>query len=598
MAMAKKDIIQSGLLDALAPQAINFQSNVLQFGDLEGRVLVITDYPPAAGTAWLSRVTQIPGVTSSLHITPTNSAELIEAISKAIGEYSSRLSQGGNALIMQRTKQALEDAETLLKKIDLEQQNIFYMAVILFITAVDRETLDRRTRQVEASLAAAGMRGRTLLFRQEQGLKSVGPWMILEPEMQLAGGRNMPVETVAASFPFVSGGLNDASGIMLGRDQAGGVVVIDIWRRGGDRTNSNWTILGKPGTGKSYTAKMLLLREYAQGAKIIIIDPEREYRAMCRQVGGTWINVAGGQGRINPLQIRSLPIDQDDDDEEKSFFDAQSPLGLHLQVLRTFFSLYLRDLGDVERAILEDALIEVYKEKGIDFTTEPKGLLPEQWPIMSDLYQYILEQQSKKPDLYERLAILLRRPAEGADAALWNGPTTATAESDFIVLDVHELQNADDSVRRTQYFNVLSYAWNLIEQDRSSKVILFVDEAWMLADDQTPQALAFLRDTSKRIRKYQGSLMVASQNVIDFLDPAVARHGQAILDNPAYKLLLAQGDKDLMALAQMMNLTEAEAELLQSAKRGEGLLVAGNQRIHIKIESAPYEAPYLVGGGS
>lgn len=593
----RQNVIQSGLLDALAPQAINFQSNVLQFGDLEGRLLVITDYPPAVGTAWLSRVTQIPGVTSSLHITPTNSTDLIESINKAIGEYTARLEQGGNALIKQRTEQALIDAETLLKKIDLEQQNVFYMTVILFITATDRETLNRRTRQVEASLAAAGMRGRTLLFRQEQGLKSLGPWMELQPELFSVGGRNMPVETVAASFPFVSGGINDASGVMLGRDQAGGIVVIDIWRRGGDRTNSNWTILGKPGTGKSYTAKMLLLREYAQGAKIIIIDPEREYRQMCRSIGGTWINVAGGQGRINPLQIRSLPIDKDEDDEEQSFFNAQSPLGLHLQILRTFFSLYLRDLTDVERAILEDALIDIYKKKNIDNDTDPKNISPEQWPLMSDLYEYILEQERKQPELYQRLAILLRRPAKGADAALWNGPTTALPDSDFIVLDVHELQNADDSVRRTQYFNVLSYAWNLIEQDRESKVILFVDEAWMLADDQTPQALAFLRDTSKRIRKYMGSLMVASQNIIDFLDPAVARHGQAILDNPAYKLLLAQGDKDLMALTEMMNLTEAEAELLQSAKRGEGLLVAGNQRIHIKIESALYEMSYLTGGG-
>lgn len=593
----RQNVIQSGLLDALAPQAINFQSNVLQFGDLEGRLLVITDYPPAVGTAWLSRVTQIPGVTSSLHITPTNSTDLIESINKAIGEYTARLEQGGNALIKQRTEQALIDAETLLKKIDLEQQNVFYMTVILFITATDRETLNRRTRQVEASLAAAGMRGRTLLFRQEQGLKSLGPWMELQPELFSVGGRNMPVETVAASFPFVSGGINDASGVMLGRDQAGGIVVIDIWRRGGDRTNSNWTILGKPGTGKSYTAKMLLLREYAQGAKIIIIDPEREYRQMCRSIGGTWINVAGGQGRINPLQIRSLPIDKDEDDEEQSFFNAQSPLGLHLQILRTFFSLYLRDLTDVERAILEDALIDIYKKKNIDNDTDPKNISPEQWPLMSDLYEYILEQERKQPELYQRLAILLRRPAKGADAALWNGPTTALPDSDFIVLDVHELQNADDSVRRTQYFNVLSYAWNLIEQDRESKVILFVDEAWMLADDQTPQALAFLRDTSKRIRKYMGSLMVASQNIIDFLDPAVARHGQAILDNPAYKLLLAQGDKDLMALTQMMNLTEAEAELLQSAKRGEGLLVAGNQRIHIKVEAAPYETGYLTGGG-
>ncbi len=597
--MAKKTAIQSGLLDAISPQAFHFQNNSIQFGDLQGRVLVVTDYPSSVGAAWLARITRIAGVITSMHITPTNATDLVEDISKAINEYENRLKEGGKALLRQRTEQALKDAEKLLKDIDQEQQNVFYLTLLIFITAEDIESLNRRTKQVEASLAAARMRGRTLLFRQEQGLKSVGPWAILDPDIQKAGGRNMPSVTIAAAFPFVSDGINDASGIMLGRDRDGGLVILDMWRRSGDRTNSNWTILGKPGTGKSYLVKMLLLREYAQGARVIIIDPEREYKEMCQLLGGNWINVAGGRGRINPLQFRKLPIEQENEEEaEKSFYDAQSPLGQHLQILRTFFSLYLRDLGDVERAVLEDALIEVYREKGIDFSTEPDSISPDQWPIMSDLYQYVLEKQNSQPDIYQRLAILLRRAAEGADAALWNGATTAMTDSDFIVLDVHELQNADDSVKRTQYFNVLSYAWNLIERDRQERIILHVEEAWMLADEQTPQALAFLRDTSKRIRKYMGSLTTASQNVIDFLDPAVARHGQAILDNPTYKVLLGQGDKDLQALTTLMDLTEPERELLQSAKRGEGLLVAGSQRIHVKIESAPFEAPYLVGGGS
>lgn len=597
--MIKNTVLQSSLLDAISPQALQFHNSHIQFGDLQARVLVVTDFPSSVGAAWLARITRISGVTTSMHITPTNAADLVEDISKAIGEYESRLQEGGKALLRQRTEQALKDAEKLLKDIDQEQQNVFYLTLLIFITADDIESLNRRTKQVEAALAAARMRGRTLLFRQEQGLNSVGPWAILDPTIQKAGGRNMPSETIAAAFPFVSDGINDASGIMLGRDRDGGLVILDMWQRGGDRTNSNWTILGKPGTGKSYLAKMLLLREYAQGARVIIIDPEREYKGMCLLLGGSWVNVAGGRGRINPLQIRKLPIEQDEEgEEEKSFYDAQSPLGLHLQILRTFFSLYFRDLGDVERAVLEDALIEVYKEKGIDFFTEPDNISPDKWPIMSDLYQYVLEKQNSQPELYQRLAILLRRAAEGADAALWNGATTALPDSDFIVLDVHELQNADDSVKRTQYFNVLSYAWNLIEQDRQESIILHVEEAWMLADEQTPQALAFLRDTSKRIRKYMGALTTASQNVIDFLDPAVARYGQAILDNPTYKVLLGQGDKDLQALTSLMHLTEAEQDLLQSAKRGEGLLVAGNQRIHIKIESAPFEAPYLVGGGS
>lgn len=589
---------KSGLLDALAPQALQFRSNMVQFGDQTGRVMVITDYPPQAGTAWLARVAQIPGVIASLHVTPSNSADLVDNINKAVGEYSSRLEQGGNALIMQRTEQALKDAQELLKKIDLEQQNIFYLTVILFVSANDIDSLNRRTRQVEAALAAAGMRGRTLLYRQEQGLRSVGPWALLDPEIQTAGGRNMPSETIAASFPFVAGGINDASGTMLGRDRGGGLVILDIWQRGSDRTNSNWTILGKPGTGKSYLAKMLLLREYAQGARVIIIDPEREYKKMCQLLGGSWVNVAGGEGRINPLQVRNVPITEDDEQDEKSIFDAQSALGLHLQILRTFFSLYLRDLSDIEKAVLEDALQAVYQEKGIDFTTQADQVSLENWPTMGDLYDYIKGQETEKPDIYERLAILLKRAAKGADAALWDGPTTATADNDFIVLDVHDLQNADDAVKRSQYFNVLSYTWNLIEQDRKERIILFVDEAWILVDEQTPQALAFLRATSKRIRKYMGSLMVASQNVIDFLDSSVAKHGQAIIDNPTYKILLGQGDKDLQALSSLMNLTEAEEELLQSARRGEGLLVAGSQRIHIRIESAPYEVPYLVGGGA
>lgn len=593
--------IKSGILDALTPQAISFKSNELQFGDLKGRIMVITDYPPQVATAWLARVTQIPGVTASLHISPTNANDLVNEINKAIGEYTGRLNQGGNALIIQRTEQALKDADSLLKKIDQEQQNVFYLTVILFIAAVDSDSLNMRTRRVESALAAAGMRGRTLLFRQEQGLRCVGPWAVLDPELLKAGGRNMPSETVAASFPFVAGGFNDASGVMLGRDRDGGLVLLDMWGRSKDRTNSNWTILGKPGTGKSYLAKMLLLREYAQGSKIIIIDPEREYRKMCQLLGGSWINVAGGQGRINPLQVRNIPLDPDEDNEEKSIFDAQSPLGLHLQILRTFFSLYLRDLSDIERAVLEDSLLDVYQTKAVSFATLPEdipGISTETWPTMSDLYEYILKQEEERPDLFRRLAILLKRAAKGADAVMWNGATTATADKDFIVLDVHELQNANDAVKRAQYFNVLSYVWNLIEQDRQERIILLVDEAWMLVDDQTPQALAFLRDTSKRIRKYMGSLMVASQNVIDFLDPAVARHGQALLDNPTYKILLGQGDKDLEALSTLMKLTEAEQELLQSAKRGEGLLVAGNQRVHIRIESAPYETAYLVGGGA
>jgi type IV secretory pathway VirB4 component len=536
----------------------------------------------------------MPGVVCSVHVEPTDPTNLIMSLNKAIGEYAGRLEMGGNALTMQRTEQALKDAEELMRKIDQEQQQVFYVTVILMVLAPNQQELDRRTRQVEAALAASGMRGRVLIFRQEEGLKAAGPFCTLPDEVKEAGARNMPAETVAASFPFTASGINDGSGIVLGKDRDGGLVLVDIWKRGGDRTNSNWTILAKPGAGKSFTAKMLLLREYMQGSRVIIIDPEREYKEMCRKLGGVWINCTGGEGKINPLQVRLRPVEEEDEENNS----LQSPLALHIQTLRTFFSLYLRDLTDTEKAALEDALVEVYKEAGITWDTDPRGVPNDKWPTVKELYEYCVKKAEENPETYGRLSVLLKRAAEGADSYLWAGPTAVEADSDFIVFDVHDLQNAEDQVKRAQYFNVLSFAWNILERDRRERTVLVVDEAWMLVDPQTPQAIAFLRDTSKRIRKYNGSLIVISQNVIDFLAPEVQRYGQALLDNPTYKLLLAQGEKDLEAITTLMNLSEAEHDLLANAKRGEGLFVAGTQRIHIKIEAAPYEMQYLTGGGN
>jgi len=245
--------------------------------------------------------------------------------------------------------------------------------------------------------------------------------------------------------------------------------------------------------------------------------------------------------------------------------------------------------------LLEEAVMEVYKEHGIFLTTDVATV--SQWPTIKHLYEYLTDRAGKNADL-TRLAVLLKRAAEGTDAGLWSSDISdPNVDAGITVLDIHDLKNAEDAVRKAQYFNVLSYAWGLIERDRQERTILVVDEAWILADPQTPQALAFLRDASKRIRKYMGALVVISQNVVDFLSPEVARHGQAILDNPTYKLLLAQGEKDLQVLSSLMMLSEAEQEFLLTAGRGEGLLVAGAQRIRVKIEAAPYEALYLTGGG-
>lgn len=588
----------SGLLDVLAPMGIKFQTKSLEMGDQFQRVLVVTDYPPQVNPAWLSKVANMPGVVASIHTNPTDPFELIQQINISMGELGAKLENSGNPVARKRADEQYKAAELLLEKIDREQQNVFYMTVVLLISARDIDELDRRTKQVESSLAASGMRGRAALFKQEEALRSVGPWGFLHSDIERIGARNVPSESIAAAFPFVYSGLNDGEGNLLGTDKSGGIVLVDLWMRSESRTNTNLTVMGRPGVGKSTAVKKILLNEFSRGTKIIILDPEREYKDLCENLEGDWINCGGGsKGRINPLQVRAVPMDDDEEDSpmysKKIFSESEfGPLALHFQTLRTFFKLYMKDVTKKQIALLERALQELYQNFGVTWQTDPDTIPNEAWPTLKDLHSHISNKANEDEELrseWRELEVLLESAAIGADSAIWSGHTTIEANSDFIVLDIHNLLEADEEIRRAQFFNVLGWAWNEVSKNRDEKVILATDETYLLIDPEIPQALQFLRNTSKRIRKYEGGLMVITHNLIDFLDPAVRRYGQALIDNPVYKLIMGQGDKDIEALEKLMTLSEKEIQTLADGKRGEALFVAGNRRLHLKIDITQHE---------
>lgn len=309
---------------------------------------------------------------------------------------------------------------------------------------------------------------------------------------------------------------------------------------------------------------------------------------MARQVGGSWINAAGGGTRINPLQAPSLPDDSDDEG------GTGSGLSTHIQRVLAFFATYLPDLSSMQRALLEEAVEKSYAAKGITKGSEGGEIAPEDWPHVGDVYRYC---QSQSGQEWATLTALLRTAGEGVLADLWAGPSTVTSthDTDFVVLDIHDLQDAPENVRRAQYLNVLGYLWDLVRADRSEHKLLVVDEAWMLIDAHAPEALTFMKSLSKRIRKYGGSFMVVTQNVADFLAEAIAGDGEQVLTNSAFTFLLRQGGKDLEALTALFALSDAEQDKLTNARVGEGLLIAGNQRAWITIDTAPHESQIMYG---
>jgi len=300
------------------------------------------------------------------------------------------------------------------------------------------------------------------------------------------------------------------------------------------------------------------------------------------------------------LQIKDVPLD-DDEEKEKVFKDEGKGLGamaLHFQSLRTFFKLLFPELTSIQVALLEETLEELYNSFDIYWNTDISSFKNIDFPIMYDLYELINKKtknvygNAKKQD-YEILQSLIRTIAVGADSALFNGYTSIQTKTNFVCLDTHNLQNASERVKKAQYFNILTYCWELMSKDREEKTMLVCDEAYLLIDPQVPQSLVFLRNIAKRCRKYEGSLCIISHSIVDFLDESVKMYGQAILDMATYKVLMGTDGKNLEETTELFKLSEYQADFLYAKKRGYAIFIIGAYRILVKFDIFPYEFTYF-----
>lgn len=602
MGKDRSEEVNQSILNIITPSGLEFGKTKLLISDNYAKILIVTRYKTNPDYGWLSDIISIEGVTSEIEFRTTDSGQLIERCNEQIRQYRVDLSTTKDESEIQRKEKAIDDISKMIKRVNQEGESIGYTNILILVQASTEKKLEERLKKVNSIISSMQFGIRSLTFKQKEGYKCIAPYGIPDSKISEIGERNMPISTLVGGFANASSGIQDEKGYYLGKTEyRGKQVIIDTWKRGGDRTNSNWTIFGLPGVGKSATVKDIAYREYALGAKLIFFDPEREYVDLTKSLNGDIINCGGGKGgKINPLQIRTSPkIDSDDDEEDSLYKDegkGTSDVALYYQTLRTFFRLYLKNITEMQLAKLEEIIEELYEKFNITWDTDISKLEPKDYPVMEDLYNLVTEKERNKPDDNDMrdLKILLRSIAIGADSYLWNGHTEMDSDANVIDLDISSLLDADEKVQKAQYYNILSWCWQKLAKDRNERIILFVDEAYLLVDPDVPQTLIFLRNISKRIRKYEGGLVVVTHSVVDLLDPAVKRHGQAIIDNSCYKFIMGTDGKNLEETKKLFKLTEKEESLLLAKQRGKGVFFAGSSRVSLKIE-IPEEFLRLMG---
>lgn len=272
----KKIDENKSLLNILTPLGgIEYKVNKIRIGDYFAKIYTIIQFPNKVDIGWLSKITNIPNTICSLNFEPTDNTVLIQNISKGIKQNESEIDSIRDEILRQRTERELEDARELVTRIDQNGEIIGYMTIIIMVISEDEEDLLKRCKRIESKLTGMQMKVRSLANLVKNAFKAIAPFFRLDKVIKKVAHRNAPFSTFIGGLPFASSGFNDQKGYYFAKDTDGGIVVLDTWKRGGDRTNSNFVIMGTAGVGKSTVAKHLILNEYMTGTKLICIDPER-----------------------------------------------------------------------------------------------------------------------------------------------------------------------------------------------------------------------------------------------------------------------------------------------------------------------------------
>ena len=578
-------------LDCIAPGVVKFEVDHYIFGNTYRCVWALREYPASTESqAILRHLGEKSGVTLRIYCRQMSPEEdrIIDNANKKNkldGSDPNKLRQAVEA------ESNLRDVAELVHKMHREHEPLLHCAVYLEMTADSMEHLRQLQTDVLTELVRCKLNVDKLLLRQKQGFYCASPvgYNALGREFE----RVLPAGSVANLYPFNYSGKTEPNGFYIGKDKYGSNIVVDFDRRDSDKTSANILILGNSGQGKSYLMKLLICNLLEAGKSVVSLDAEHELEELCGKLGGCFIDLMGGEKRINVLEVRcwNEDVDMEADESAPEAFRKSTLLARHISFLKDFFRAY-KDFSDPQLDTIEIMLSALYKKWGISEETDFRRLTPEDYPILSDLYALINNEMVnyRNGSLYTRellqeVLLGLHSLCVGADAPFFNGHTNISDDR-FLVFGVGGVLTAAKSLRNALLFNVLAYMSDRLLT--AGNTVAALDELYLWLSN--PVAIEYIRNCLKRVRKRDSALMMASQNLEDFDQEGVREMTKPLFAIPPHQFLFNPGSIGKRFYMDMLQLDEAEFELIRRARRGECLFKCGAERYHLKVIAPDHKA--------
>ena len=587
-----EEVRTKDFFDMILPGTVKFLSDHYILGDSYRCVWAIREYPPSTEEqAILSQLADRSGVTLRIYHRLVESMEQRKIIQNATRR--NKLKSGGND--MNETIEAegnLQDVIELLANLRKNREPLLHCSVFIELKARNMDALKELQSEIAMELTRSKISVDRLTLRQKEGFLSVLP--VGANQFGTQYERVLPASSVANLYPFNFSGKTDPQGIYIGRDKFGTNILVDFDRRAEDKTTSNILILGNSGQGKSHLLKLLLTNIRESGKSVICLDPESEYEEICSALGGCYIDFLSGEYTINPLEPKAWSDGTDTvDSDAPAAFRKVTRLSQHIAFLKDFFRAY-KDFSDSQIDTIEILLSKLYARFGITDTTDYSKLKPTDYPIMEDFYKLCEEEfygyDKQRKYLYteetlQEVCLGIHSMCVGAESKYFNGYTNIT-DDDFLVFGVKGLLDTNKRLKDAMLFNILSFMSNqLLGKGNTAASI---DELYLFLTNMT--AIEYIRNAMKRVRKKDSSIILASQNIEDFLIPSIREFTKPLFSIPTHQFLFNAGQINPKEYMDALQVEPSEFELIKYPERGTCLYRCGNERYLLQVIAPEYKS--------
>lgn len=536
-------------IDVLSYAGLEERPDYLCIDGVYIRTLFISGYPYVAASGWLDTLVNFNhDADITYHVHEVDALLALPKLHRKITELEStrRAMIRDGKIVGSEVTDPLDSAMELRDKIQRGQEKLFQMSIYISQRSNTLAELDKLTKQLEATLSARLFYNKTARFQQIEALQSILP----RGQDQLKQERNLDSSSAALTFPFMSAEMVQESGILYGVNKSNNsLVILDRF----SLPNANSITFAESGSGKSYTTKVEILRQLMQGTKVIVIDPEREYKRLSESVKGTYIKLsATSEEKINPFDLATTLRTRDN-------------LAEHIQDLTEVIGLMAEGLHSHEKAAVDKALLRMYAD-------------PKKQPTLKDLYYelQVLEQLG----LCERLD----KYVHGSLSNVFNAQTNIKLDNRLVIFDIKDLP---ESLRQIMMLIIANFVQNQVKA-KPEKRLLVIDEGWMLLEHE--ESARFVAGLVRRARKYYLGVSIISQQANDFLH---SDYGRAIASQSALRILMRQDTTTIRNVVSEFNLSEYERSYLLTCGRGDALLIADQNHVAVKVVASDKEHPLI-----